>query len=1576
MKLLLSPQVRTHPVIAFILLSAATLLGQTAAVPARVTQPVDLENVVTLQGNTHPLARPEFDQGAAPDSLPMQRILLVLQRSVEQERTLRELLDKQQIKSSPNYHMWLVPEQFGQQFGPAEADIQAVTDWLASQGFEVNRVAAGRTVIEFSGTAGAVRQALHTEIHKYVVNGEEHWANASDPQIPAALQPVVAGFASLNNFPRHPTMKRVGAFSRSKATGVVKPLFTQPSNNGANYFLGPTDFATIYNILPLWKASSPIDGTGQTIAIVAETNINVQDVADFRNLFGLPPNAPQVILNGPDPGVTFDETESDLDTQWSGAVAKNATIDLVVSESTETSQGVDLSTLYIIDNNLAPVMSESYSCCEAFLGTGGNAFASALYEQGAAQGITIILSAGDTGSAGCDDGVAAAQNGLAVSGLASTPFNVAVGGTDFNDVNSWSTYWSSTNNATTLASALSYIPEIPWNDSCARNGNAGDCASAGSDPHGVDLTGGGGGASSCVTSNYNGESTTCTSGYPKPAWQSGPGVPNDGVRDIPDVSLFASNGFNGTSYVVCEADTVQPESISCNPADPNWVFLGVGGTSASAPAFAGMMALVNQKTGQRQGNANYVLYALAAQSGSSCASNAAMAPTANSSGCIFYDVSTGNNSVACMGGSPNCSNTTSGGYGLLEVNPPTDPSLGWMAAAGYDLATGLGSVNAANLVNNWTSVSFKPTTTTLSNLSPTTTAHGQPVSFSVSVAPGTGSGTPTGDVSVNAQTGSSSSGVTVIGSFPLSGGSVSSSTNLLPGGTYSVTAHYAGDGNYGASDSAPVQVSITPEGSQTHIALLTFDPITGNETSSNATSVVYGASLNILRVDVTNDSGQVCASSVPYGCPSGQVTLTDNGQPLDLGGYTLNNLGYAEDQAVQFTFGANKVAASYSGDSSFNTSSSATDTITYNQAPTTVTLSGLPSTATLSAPISFTATVNTQSYGVAPTSTVQVLDGGTPVQATVGSITSTNGSNSGTASLQIPLSIKVSAGVNSITAQYAGDSNYLTSTSAAGTVTVGDYSLSVNPSTLNISAPGQSGSTTISITPQNGFTGAVSLSCANSSPGMACTISPASVNITGSSPLTATLTATTTAPVNSSMLSAPGPGADASPLAPKWVAHALTPSDVPRPHAASWGDGIKSYLWAACEVIRQQAEPRRYIFLAVFLPLMLLMGVAKARRPACLLLATALLVVGIWAACSGPHSEESSSAPAINLSSASVAFGQQNVGSTSAPQVVTLANTGNASLSIASMAVSGTNSGDFAQTSNCGGSVAAGSNCTITVTFTPSAAGSRSASLTVSDNAGGSPQTIGLTGTGLQPVVSLSPGSLTFTQQSTGSTSTAQSVTLSDTGNTSLSISSIGLSGANAADFAQTNDCGSGVGVGGSCTIMVTFAPAAAGSRSASLLVTDNASGSPQTVSVNGTGVTPATTLSLSASSLAFGQENMAASTLPQTVTLSNTGKATLSISSITVAGANPGDFAQTNTCGASVAAGTNCSLSVTFAPAAMGSRTASLSISDNASGSPQTVSLTGTGIPQATPPGNYVIGYSAQSGNDAHSGQLNVTVQ
>jgi subtilase family serine protease len=1374
---------------------------------------VDLENLVTLRGNTHPLARPEFDQGAAPDSQPMERMLLVLQRSPEEESALRSLLDQQQIKSSPNYHMWLTPEQFGEQFGPADADIQAVTGWLTSQGFEVRRVAAGRTVIEFSGTAGAVRQAFHTEIHRYVVEGEEHWANASDPQIPAALEPVVAGFASLNNFPRRPMIQRVGAFSRSKATGVVKPLFTVSSSNGNYYALGPTDFATIYNVLPLWQATPAIDGTGQTIAIVAESNINVRDARDFRNVFGLPANDPQIILDGPDPGVleSGSESEADLDVEWAGAVAKNATIDLVVSQSTEATAGVDLSAVYIIDTNLAPVMSESFGYCEAFLGVGGNAFYQTTREQGAAQGITIVNSGGDSGSARCDQGMgeAAAQYGLAVSGMASTPFNVAVGGTDFNDVNNWSTYWSGANYSGTLSSALSYIPEMTWNDSCARSGQASSCVAPDlHTPVGIDLVAGGGGASNCVTSTSTGTSVTCTAGYPKPAWQSGTGVPNDRARDIPDVSLFASNGFNSSFYVMCEADAL-PGYISCNPAYDNWYFLGAGGTSAAAPAFAGIMALVNQKTGERQGNANYVLYALAAKSGASCTSSASMA--ASSSACIFHDVVTGNNSVACVGGSPNCSNTTSGGFGILEVNPPVNPSPAWTTTAGYDLATGLGSVNAANLVDNWTSVSFKPTTTTLPNLSPTTLTHGQSVNFTVNVAPSSGSGTPTGDVSLIAQAGSSSSNVTGIGSFPLSMGSSSSSfsgtTNMLPGGSYGVTAHYAGDGTFGASDSTPpLQVTVNAEGSQTHVALLTFNPATGQETSSNATSVVYGSSFNILRADVTNSSGQLCSSS-SYPCPTGQVTLTDNGQ-IDLGAYKLNSQGYAEDQLVQPAGGSHKVVASYWGDNSYIASTSPTDTITITPGPTTTTLPGLPSSS-VGGNVNFSVTINTQSYGVAPTGTVQLLNNGAPL----GPPTFANGtpylpSTGAYATGTAPIYASLPLGTDNITVQYSGDSNYAGSTSAAATITVTDFSVTLNPSTISIPAPGQSGTATITITPLGGFAGSMDVACyvPGWTWGIKCSVSPEYLTVTASSAATTTLTITT---VGANSLTAPTPQ------------------------------------------LRIPPSPRLLVgwpwLLAGLLALATLLSLATARRhQAAWLFATALLVVGVWAACGGGGGGGGGGsppqAPDVSLSPGSLTFSQQNTGTTSAAQSVLLSNIGNAFLSISSIAIGGTDPGDFAQTNNCGSSVGPGGVCSISVTFTPTAAGSRSASVAITDNASGSPQTVSLTGTGVQPVVTFSPSSLTFGPEGVGLTTPPQTVTLLNTGNSSVTISGIYTS---SAEFPETNNCPSSVAAGANCTISVTFVPSETGARNALLSVLYNSIGSPMTASLTGTGITAPGTYAL-----------------------------------------------------------------------------------------------------------------------------------
>ena len=731
---------------AAMILAAPTLISaQTAVVQRRITEAIDEAKLTPLRGNTHPLARPEFGRGLAPLSLPMERMLLVLKRGADQEAALGALLEQQQDQSSANYHQWLTPEQFGQQFGPSDADIQTVTSWLQSHGFQVARVSKGRTVIEFTGTAGQVREAFHTEIHKFVVNGEEHWANAGDPQIPTALTPVVHGVNSLHNFPRKPLVRKLGVFSREKATGKVTPVFTfaNPSPPPAELnALAPADFAAIYNLNPLYTAKVPVNGNNQTIAIVGDSEICTasspdfascaqDDVAAFRNLFKLSNNLPTVVVDGPDPGFNPDEIEGDLDTQWAGAVAPNATILFVIAEDTETSLGIDLAAEHVIDNNLAPVMNVSFGECEAFLGDAGNLFYFLLWEQAAAQGTTVVVSAGDSGSAGCDGaGEFTAVNGVNVNGIASTPFNVAAGGTDFDVTVAGyqNEYW--TTNSATDQSAIMYIPETTWNDTCAREGLSA-CNNVPINIFSPTLyvAAGGGGQSNCVSSEtlLNG-SVEClggaTSGYPKPSWQEGPEITGtamtDAVRDLPDISLFASDGFvSGSFYIICEAD-LNPNGGPCNLSAPYTQFVGVGGTSAAAPTFAGMMALVNQETGTSQGNANYVLYQLAsAETYANC--NSSTGPAA---GCVFNDVTKWNNSVPCIGGlatpSIDCSTQVSNKLGILEPENPINSGTlssvpAFVAGTGFDLATGLGSVNANNLVTGWPAVvgSFTPTTTTL-----------------------------------------------------------------------------------------------------------------------------------------------------------------------------------------------------------------------------------------------------------------------------------------------------------------------------------------------------------------------------------------------------------------------------------------------------------------------------------------------------------------------------------------------------------------------------------------------------------------------------------------------------------------------------------------------------------------------------------------------------------------------------------------------------------------------------------------------------------------------------------------------
>ena len=694
---------------------------------SRVIGPVDRSRRVTLPGNVHPLARAEFDRGSVAPGMAMSRMVLVLKRSDEQEAALQSFMAEQQNPKSPDFHHWLSAAEFGATFGISDQDLAKVTGWLQGEGFSVDTISQGRGTIEFSGTASQVQRSFQTEIHRYVVNGVEHTANDRNPQIPSALAPVIHGIASLHTFypvsqavlGRHvardtKTGKVTSTDSPAAASRAVSPQFTY-TGSAQQEDVTPYDFATVYNVLPLWDAG--IKGAGQTIAISGVSTISLADVAAFQSSFGLPNNPPTIILNG-NPSTTSAAVENTLDVEWSGAVAPQAKIVLVVSPSTSATSGDLLSNEYIVNNQIASIMSTSFGTCELYMGTAGNAAYNQVWQQGAAEGISIFVAAGDQGSAGCENHDASAPNasqtGLQVSGVASSPYVTAVGGTDFN----WqfapaNTYWNSTNDPTTGASAKGYIPELPWNQSCASSflgafftGETpaeklcNDALNSSTYESLVVTVGGSGGVSGCTTSDGT-TTASCTGGYAKPVWQTGPGVPNDSHRDIPDVSLFAADGFPefipGSAYLICYSSANHPCGNAANSATAI-EYQETGGTSVSSPAMAGIMALVNQQVGAAQGLANPVLYQLfnAETSVPSCNSNT----VGSGNSCVFYDTTSGNNSTPCIPSSLNCVTNTSGDQlGVLS---------GYNTTAGYDLGTGLGSVNAANLVAAWKAVAVLP----------------------------------------------------------------------------------------------------------------------------------------------------------------------------------------------------------------------------------------------------------------------------------------------------------------------------------------------------------------------------------------------------------------------------------------------------------------------------------------------------------------------------------------------------------------------------------------------------------------------------------------------------------------------------------------------------------------------------------------------------------------------------------------------------------------------------------------------------------------------------------------------------
>ena len=619
----------------FVALLAGTLSFAQTSPAARIGKPVNDSDVALLPGGVHPHIARALDQGSMPADQPLHRMAIFFKPSAAQQSALDKLLLDQQNPASPNYRQWLSPEQFGARFGMNPSDLTKVSTWLASHGFQNIAIARSRNSIEFDGNAGQAAVAFHTTIHRFVLNGETHYANTTSPRLPTAFAGMVAGITSLNDF-------------RPRAMSIAH--FT--SSVSGSHFLAPGDLGTIYNINSL--SGSGIDGTGEAIAVVGQTLLTPNDdgthadIDKFRVNAGLPAINLQFVKTGMPTYSKDDVDEANLDLEWSGAIAPKAQMIFVYSDN-----ALFASLPYIVTNNLAPVISISYGNCESQFSSTDIATLTTILQQANTQGQTVTAASGDSGAADCDgtsSNVSVATQGLAVDVPASTPYVTGMGGSEFNGdaaanvsngVAADTQYWKgSSSPSDTSATAISYIPEMVWNDT----------ASVGT------LSAGGGGVSTLFT---------------KPTWQTGTGVPADGQRDVPDVSLSSSPDHDG--YLICSQGSCVNgwrQGTCSSSSDPGCDLTVIGGTSAASPIFAGIMTLMNQKLGMRLGNVNPMLYSLAASS-----------PSA------FHDITVGNNMVPCQSGSKDC-----GASGMIGYN----------AGTGYDLASGLGSVDIGALASAWT----------------------------------------------------------------------------------------------------------------------------------------------------------------------------------------------------------------------------------------------------------------------------------------------------------------------------------------------------------------------------------------------------------------------------------------------------------------------------------------------------------------------------------------------------------------------------------------------------------------------------------------------------------------------------------------------------------------------------------------------------------------------------------------------------------------------------------------------------------------------------------------------------------
>jgi subtilase family serine protease len=907
------------------------------------------EAAIALPASIRPEATVSNDRGPLDATRNLTGLKLVLKQTPEQMADLEQFLERQRDPATTDYHNWLTPEQYGERFGVSQNDLDRLAEWLRSMELSVDTVARARNWIVFSGTAGQVSRAFRTEMHRYQTGRETHFANASAPLLPAVLADMVDRVTGMDDFRPAP---QTGQAHRR----VLKPDFT--ASSGAHY-LTPDDLATIYNITPLFQAG--IDGAGQKLAIAGQTDINLSDIRTFRSTFGLSAKDPQLVLYGADPGVSpGDEIEADLDIEWAGAVARNATIVYVYS------QDVFSSVQYAVDQALAPVLSVSYGGCEA----GSPASFRSVAQQANAEGITWMSAAGDSGAAGCDWDATVATHGPSVIFPANIPEVTAVGGTEFSE--SGSSGWNAQNGAT-WASATGYLAEKAWNDSSLGQG----------------IAAGGGGVSAA---------------FSKPWWQTGPGVPNDQARDVPDIALSASGAHDG--YLIYA----------------NGSLMAVGGTSAASPSFAGIVTLLNQylvvnggqaKTGL--GNINPNLYAIA-----------------QTPGAPVHDIVSGDNIVPCASGSKGCVNG----------------SFGYKAGAGYDLATGLGSVDAYNLALKWRGTAAMAGTTMTLMASPSSISQTGITQLTAIVSPVTGSAQPAGTVVFVSGSKSLGSAPLVVPGGAVSGGSASAilkvSASSLAAGVNAVNATFQATGSF-ASSTAETTVTVT-------------QPVVSTTTSVAAAPASIATSATaVFTATVKPSSGTVPpAGSVTFS--SGATTLAR--VPLIVSGTSATaTLSVA---GTKLPLGANSVVASYSATGNFgNSTASVSISVTSSPISTAASLTAAPASLLTTGSTVFAAVVKPASGSTAPSGTVTFSLGST----VLGTATLAASGSSSSASLTVA-GTKLKLGSNAVTASYAGSTNGGSAAFASCTST---------PVTVTVAAPSVATSLTVTASPATIASGGTTL---------------------------------------------------------------------------------------------------------------------------------------------------------------------------------------------------------------------------------------------------------------------------------------------------------------------------------------------------------------------------------------------------------------------------------------------------------------------------------------------------------------------